>query len=390
MIKKWLKRTALVLGTLLAFALPAQATDYTFDYFLAPGQTSRSHVLGLNNNGIATGRPDNPKHYYVYDGTNFTFTDVTNYPSDYPNRIVFMANGINDSGVIAGTIDWYSQRHKGFTLTDGTLEYFRMKPTWVTYAADIANDGTIVGYGAQTNTSIRESYILRNGIFEYVIHPLDAGGTILRGISSDGLLTVGRYIAAEGPDRQFLYDGANFYDLPFVPGSDVTTYWDINVHGIAVCNYRTPDLVWNIALYDYNAGTFETITAPTISTFWYARTINDDNVIGAEMRLDGIRYGVIVTPVPLVPLPIELSIDAEKYKLMYDRELLTGIMKATARLELLPETVTSLADGTILQGVTVTIVFPGLGIDGGDLILSDQFDVNVTSKPGVLKLKQAE
>ncbi len=389
-MKKWFKRVALVIGTVLALAMPAQAADYTYE-FVAPEAPVGARITRTMFWGTAPGivvgdfqvwyNPNTfpmTKEGVIYrDGTfeTATFTERWNGVSGNGLNMVGQGRilingvskgfygaswnfrGVNNSGIVVGNTSssWAAIFEEAPTTVYHKATEYQYPGSYATYFFNITEDGqTVFGvahfpYGGPRPMGF--TYDVATGQTTVLPNHPDFTYTQYTGMSPDGSLFVGRL---------WLVDEGGIYSMP-----GFTTY-----NGSEFTTTLWPDTPGP------GDPAVEAIDNNGVIVGW----------VGGDC--DPVCFhGLIATPV--VPtLPEELAIDIERYKLVYDQEWLTGMTKLGAKVDLLPEGLTTLPDGTVIQSVVVTIVFPGLGEGGVDLVLTDQFDVIVTDKPGVFKLDQ--
>ncbi len=385
-MKKWIGKVALVLGALLMLAIPAQAVDYTWELLAPPipeGATSYSTtfygvspdtIVGAFDAYFPSPIPRTKESLIYRDGVfelssdPVLWYDVSNNGLNMVGPGTIVINGVskiiqsglgtpfgvNDNSTVVG---WRRGDHTSGTgcgtiaednygSYNSTICYRHLDR--MTMFFDIADDSETV-FGSSWLEPRTTTYFIYNATtHEIQVLPEHPGfdRTLYTGMSPDGSLFVGRVdTELEGPVGIFTYDGSEFGFIPF------------------------PDL-------------------PGIPYMWPQAISNSGRIVGQAASVDG-NLGFIATPFVSIP-PEEFSVNVKRYHLVYDQERLSGIMKLGAGVELLPDTITTLPDGSVIQSVTITVVFPGLGEGGVDLVFIDQFDMVVTSKPGVLKLKQAE
>ncbi len=387
MIKKWFKRTALIVGALLVFAMPAQATDYEVEIFMAPGATAYSPANGINNNGDAVGPNENSGYIYRSNGDFEGFSAPA-------GALGVAAKGINNNDTIVGSfvITGSGYPTRGFIFNGSTYTYLQAFYNWSTWANDISEEGTIVGHAAGSGLAPIIGFTYKAGAYTHIKHPLGARYTQLRGISSDGITVIGQYYGNDSIPHAFMYDGSVFTDLPDVDGATETVYTDINVNGIACGYYRAATGEFHAFVYDTATDVMESL--PTTLPGWYsALGINDNGDVAGvyrEVPGSGARYGFVirVATEPPPPPPTELSIDINNFKLVKDISNNLATIRVVAHGTALPETLEALPDGSTLESMTVTITLPGLGENGTDLVLTDTFNVIVKSKPTTVQLNK--
>lgn len=381
MIKKWFKRTALIVGALLVFAIPAQAVDYEVEIFMAPNTVSLSPAQGINNNGDAVGMIDY-KYGYVrhLDGS---FDIIIPSTGD----VNFNPRGINSSGTVVGSTIVPGTHTRGFILENGAYSYHRpcTSGSCSTWFHDIAEDGTVVGYYVGTY-----AFWYKNSVWTPFSHPSAAGSTYAYGVSNDGVVIVGEYVDSNSVWHPYMYDGATFTNLPEVPGMKYTRYMDINVNGIACGFYVDYNFNTYSFTYDTNTGVMDGLPT-TLPGKYTAYSINDNgDVAGMYDDTAGKKYGFVmrVAVEPPPPPPTELSIDINNFKLVKDISNNLATIRVVAHGTALPETLEALPDGSTLESVTITVTLPGLGEGGTDLVLTDTIDVIVKSKPTTVQLNK--
>jgi len=132
-----------------------------FSSFSGPNRTNTTQAHGINNKGqIVGGYYDATSGYFkgfLIDSAGFHTLSV-------PSTGDVSAEGINDAGIVVGTISNADGSQFGFTLVNGKVKTFQYG-TLPTSAHGINNANQIVGsYDNETGTRI--GYILTNGVYE--------------------------------------------------------------------------------------------------------------------------------------------------------------------------------------------------------------------------------
>lgn len=399
MIKKWFKRTVLIVGALLVFAMPAQAVDYEMEIFNVPG-SDFCPAYSINNDGDIVGPVSKQRNreWYVYFGDYYFRT----YDKAPLNATSVVAQGINSDGVVVG---WH---YEPGDPTIGFIYDTSVNPSYRTIQQcagcmlllyDVADDGTAVGHGTYPNaTDNLKGLIYNNGTWSVLVHPAGEKTTI-RGISSDGQLIVGTYMAPDTvyPYRiknyPYYYDGSQFMDLPEYPGSSNTQYSDINSHGVASGTRHGSGSTMYGFTYNVHTGVFTDLPTSWYGKY-YAGSINDNGDVAGHFSDYGNTYAqaaiwrVVEQAPPPPPPPTEAAVEIAQFKLVKNISNDKVTYSVVIHGEAMPETFEALVDGSILSGVEIRLVLPGLGEDGLDLILIDIIDAVVKSTPATVHLNK--
>ena len=357
---KLFKVSLLTACVFLATTGPATATSYTLTYLGTPGITgSFFRSVGansINNSGQVVGyanyQNENPSHYYatVWNGTTST---------QLYTAIFSMANGINDSGQVAGWRDssatvWNgttptdllglefgssgaasainnSGQVAGYSRIDSTHNYTRATvwngtiPTELgtlggdeNYATDINNAGQVVGYGLVVSAPNQRVFhaIVWNGTTPT---DLDAAGGDQRSSEAFGINDSGQSVGmselnAGRETHATLWNGTTPTDLGTLDGyisfalginnSSQVVGWSNSLHDPEI-HHAT---IWDGAASHTPTDLNNFMDASEVSAGWYfeeARGINDNGwIVGIARNVNADHHGFhetrafLLTPVP--------------------------------------------------------------------------------------------
>ena len=183
-------------------------------------------LLGMNDLGQIVGETSGSTvGGFMYDGATQTFATLT-----YRNAEAVVPYGINNAGVIAGTIAFHGVQ-SGFTVAAGSYQMVKPPNAAQASVSGISSSGQLVGVvsGSETLTD----FVLSNGKFRRLKVP-NAPDAIASGISPDGSAIIGRYgLVNRGPEFGFIYQSGVVQTLQF-PGSTYTVATGINNSGEVV------------------------------------------------------------------------------------------------------------------------------------------------------------
>lgn len=248
---------------LAIFAIPAaQAANYTYVFFDAPGATADTHGRGINDAGQVVGMYQQDGYYHGFILSKGIFT-ILNPPGTTDSA----AYGINNAGLVSGSCGSKAQAILyGFTYNNGT------------YSAPIQVPG--------------------------------AAGTEVSGINNHGQM-VGCYNLPGSPDNYhgFVKSGDNLTTFDF-PAAVSTVPYGINNNGWIVGYYTDADGVHH-GFARLPAGTFMSYDVPgATNTEIYG--INDNvelQVAGTYWHSDGYRHGFVMTEGVAVTLAVRDDAD---------------------------------------------------------------------------------
>lgn len=225
---------AAVLVTAVAGAGAERALVYTT--IDVPG-ASTTNAQGINQHGDIVGGYTDSSGNHGYLLSNGVFTTI-----DYPGAAHTDARGLNARGEIVGgyrmpgepalnTHGYLRTRHGEFLPVDfpGHIN---------TVPQRITREGLILGCRHDTDQMASMVGIVINARNPSEFREIDAFASMNNGSTPDGSLMVGFFTDMDrGRGRGYLLYGEMF--IPFdVPGSTVTSAWDVNGRGEVVGAYR--------------------------------------------------------------------------------------------------------------------------------------------------------
>lgn len=221
--------------TVLAASTARLQPSFTFSTIDVPGAMATSPA-GINAGGDISGA-------YVDAGGRvhgFILTDGVFTTIDYPNADHTQVNGIGPGGDVVGI--WWNDDEEaaathGFRRTrDGQFFTVHYPGHLHEIPQRILPDGTILGcrHDHDMMASMRGITITRDGATE-----VDVFASMHNGGTPSGRRVVGLYTNMDaGRTEAYIIDDGVF--TPFlVPGSNLTTAWDVNPRGDVVGVYRT-------------------------------------------------------------------------------------------------------------------------------------------------------
>ena len=205
-------------------------TNFIFHGFLFSGGTyttidytdgTTAYLFGINDLSQIVG---NAGIGFLYDVQTQTFTTIS-----YPHANGTLPDSINNSGMIAGTVNYRFGEHLGFE-SDGS-KYRQIAPPGTTVIGTvIADSGEIVGTIA--NESGGAQFLFKQGKYARLTIP-NASYAYVYGINPAGTAVVGYYTPSPGITAGFLYQNKTLTTLQF-PGSTYTIAGGINAAGEVV------------------------------------------------------------------------------------------------------------------------------------------------------------
>jgi hypothetical protein len=325
-----IKRMPSILGlAALALALPAssvQAGSYVFTNFSlgGPQGAGGTTINGINNNGAVVG--------FGQDSTQSVFTNFAGVPGtptilNIDNSTTAMANGINDSNQVVGSVNGaafllYNNYHNLFTLN---------LPAGASSEAafGINNAGLIVGqYGAANGTT--PGFIYNDGSYTTLNPVAPVGGVLVvnaQGINNNGIVA-GFYstddtttpIDGNEPQHGFLYNmNTGHYTLvadPTVPSGD--TFFTVQLLGIndkGIVSGYVQDTNGDQfgLLYNINTNTYTYLNDPDAALINGVQMTqitginNSGEITGFYINSSGFAEGFVATP-SAVPEPASLAL----------------------------------------------------------------------------------
>jgi uncharacterized membrane protein len=190
--------------------IPIQYEDGSFTPFY-------TDAGDINNTGDVTGEfdlPDGTTKSYVWNNGSF----IRTLEANFPNTVVTMTHGINDSGELTGCY-WLSDdsMHSLRVLADGTYSSEDFPGSMTSMHYRISNSSLAVGWYMDMAHSVH-GYLVKKGEYESFDFP-DALRTEAHGIAesngldsymglfgSKQLLIVGSYIDSAGKTHGFLFN----------------------------------------------------------------------------------------------------------------------------------------------------------------------------------------
>jgi probable HAF family extracellular repeat protein len=258
-----MKLTALVVAIA---ASNAQAGSYVFTNFDGPpDNTQGTTVDGINNLGQAVGFSTGATGGF----TNFVRnTDGSFSTLSFTNSAFAMANGLNTSGQVVGSVG-----ASAFFLTNGGNTVITLPSVTATTTAEAAfgiNDhGTIVGQYSDSATGTSPGFVFAKGSFATLNPVANDQQVFAQGINNNGLV-VGFYNTDGVHDHGFLYNSLTAsYSLladPVVPNLLFTQFLGINDHQEAVGYYQTIDGSQHGFLYNVATGSYTFLDDPNAAT----------------------------------------------------------------------------------------------------------------------------
>lgn len=295
------KKLLVMAVVLWLFALPAYLQAdirYTItDLGTLPlrGTNYGSHTTAINNRGQVIGEVmyraidySYHRHAFIWDGT---IHDIAAF-----NGCHTAAYGINNNGVVVGTLDWNSM-----FIYDQTIREFDACPEPVA----INDNGWIIGRkGLFYNENWHELGSLYN--WETCPTAINNKGQVagyIREPYNGGLIIIGGH--ADG--RAFLYDGDTLHDLGLMPDGATSSAAGINDHGLVVGwgytfreNYGD-GLGTHAFLYD-GASIHDLNDLIDPASGWMLSCASDINnhgqIVGSGRNALGQWHAFLLTPVP--------------------------------------------------------------------------------------------
>lgn len=302
---------SLGLTTMLLSPL-AHATSYNFTTLDDPNSTVNTAAYGINDSGTIVGHYYGQSyggHDFSYSGGNFTTVSV---PGDqYEVAGGDAGVGINNNGQIAGTYVDSSGYTHGFLDSAGTFTTIDA-PGVIgnTQIGGINNNGQMAG-SYYANGS-KHGFTDSNGTFATIDVP-GAADTFAMGSNIHGQVA-GWYFDGSGVIHGFLDNNGAFSTIN-APGASTVNDAGTMVTGINDLG----QIVGTVDLasggqegFLYSNGVFSAITVPGAG-YTLAYGINNNGQIvgsywdGTDTFTDNGLHGFVATPVPELPIPLQLG-----------------------------------------------------------------------------------
>jgi probable HAF family extracellular repeat protein len=267
----------------LSFTAKAQTREFTT---IAPPGARASVAYGINARGEIVGTyvdQDFVQHGFLYSKGQFTVIDV-------PGAEGTIARGIGPNGEIVGEY-WLPGdppiAGRGFLRTRRG-EYVNVKypgHAWE-FLQRILPDGTILGCRHDTDlmSTMRGAMIGKHGTSE-----TDAFGSMHNGATPDRRLIVGLWFNMMDNQTQGYTIEDGVFNSFIVPGSNLTSAWDVNPDGVIVGVFRVGTTVRGFVR---TGETYETIHYPgSAVTRTFGINARGD-IVGAYVTM-GVTYAYL-------------------------------------------------------------------------------------------------
>jgi probable HAF family extracellular repeat protein len=179
----------------------------TYTDISLPSQATDLQAFGINNNGLIVGVSDNAQgaHAFIYNGSSYTAIDD-------PNQINYntLPTAINDSGDVVGTYIGSGPTYHVFTYNGSSFTDLNPPGSPAQFSANgINNSGAIAGFYGTANGGLFEGFVENAGAYSFFSVP-GALVTLALGLNNNGDV-VGSYdVTDNSPGQGFLYDGSTF------------------------------------------------------------------------------------------------------------------------------------------------------------------------------------
>lgn len=290
-----------------AYTSPPNSPSYSFSLFDFP-QAPNTAGFGINNKfeivgsyGATVPEGMGGNGFQIQFGvTKSVITSERFQTVDDPGEGVEQyANGINDSGQVAGGYYDASGNLQGYELSGGIFTPIAYPGAIETFSSGINNSGVIVGQWGPTGSAFF-GFELSGTTYTSISFP-GASGTVASGINNGGEI-VGYYYDVAGVGHSFVLNGATYTSFD-VPGATETLATGINDAGEIVGGYCTnvqcPDDQNTMQGFLLSKGVYTTISVPD-STSTIAFGINNKGVIvGSYGNCDtggGLAHGFLAIP----------------------------------------------------------------------------------------------
>jgi len=220
-----------IIGSVLALAIPAAASPFTYITIDVPGAVQTS-VSGISNAGVAVGFYEDSagnEHGFerLVDGTLI-------YPIDDPKGVIGTSTltylyGINNAGTILGSGGVISA--DPFTLSGGVFTTYQIPGAFRTVLGDINDQGDFVGY-YETN-SVDHGFLQHGSDAPLTIDVPGSIYTVAFGINSPGDI-VGGYRLADNVLHGFIRHPDGTFTTVDFPGAVSPGLFSINDSGVVI------------------------------------------------------------------------------------------------------------------------------------------------------------
>ena len=180
----------------------------------AAGSTKTTQLLGINNNGVASGFYNDAKgnsHAFTYSIKSASFTPVVP-----PGASSAMGTGINDVGDVVGTETNAKGATVGFLEAGGSFTTISIPGAASTSALGVNDHGQVVGFYT-VGKSTMHGFLWHDGAFVTINDPHGVSSTTINGTNSLGDI-VGFYTDASGNTDGFI-GAPTFPGYANVPGA---------------------------------------------------------------------------------------------------------------------------------------------------------------------------
>lgn len=209
----------------------------TFSYFDYPGG-ERTTTGGINDLGMIVGSVEfvagGSNHGFLFDGQTYTRFDA-------PGQLETSPIGINNAGVVVGTAGDFGALSRAFVMRDGQFRKIQL-PTHaiLQQACGINNSNQIAGRAI--DGIYYYAFLYKDGQAKRLEFPGSMANSTIASAINDSSIVVGSYFVAGDGYHGFAYYGGRYVSFA-VPNAIETYAAGINASGQIVGSYVTSDYV---------------------------------------------------------------------------------------------------------------------------------------------------
>ena len=201
--------------------------DGTWKEYMAPN-ASDTWFNARNNAGVTVGTYRD-KNTAIHHGLVYYNGKIT--VVDYPGWPWTELTGINKYGTIVGWAMDYNYNTIGFQLSGGTFTTLSFPGASWTTPYGIANDGAITGDYWDNTARVQRGFVLSKGSYRSIYYPVSGNWTYAGDINNSSTVVGWSWPTNGQSDGQGFRYANGVYKLVDVPGSNQTILSGVNAYG---------------------------------------------------------------------------------------------------------------------------------------------------------------